>query len=178
MIFSYSESGTIEIGGRTVSANIDTLDAEFVNRAEWIARTADVKYLGAEITAVRSPGDDTVNFTGAARFQLGTEPAMGVDVLAVRYSPISGLAAVKGVYGLTIPVTDYEPPAPKDPPKDWEVPGARIGPPLPGLPGRYSSRYDGAKEGNTWKGPSGTSYRLRYDILAFGVSLWSWEVAG
>lgn len=178
MIFSYSESGTIEIGGKTVSANIDTLDPEFANRAEWIARTAGVKYLGVEITTALSPGDMTTNFTGHARFRLDTNPAVGVDVLAVRYSPISALAAVKGIYGLTIPVTDYEPPKPPEPPKDWESSSARIGPPLPGMPGRFSSRKDGSKNGDVWVGPSGTSYRLRYDVLAFGVSLWSWEVAG
>lgn len=176
MIFSYSESGTINLNDKPVDAKIDTLDIEYVNRAEWIARTAGVKYLGTEITAALSPGDMTTNFTGTARFQLGDAAPVGVDALAVRYSPISGLASVVGIYGLNIVVTDYQEPKPPQPPQDWQQAGARIGQPLPGMPGRFSSRNDGGKPGDRWQSQSGTTYRLRYDVLAFGVGLWSWEL--
>jgi hypothetical protein len=176
MIFKYTESGTIDIGGKTVDSSIDTLGAEYVDRAEWIARRAGVQYLGTEITSALSPGDMTTNYTGTARFQLGSEPAVGVDALAVRYSPISGLASVAGIYGLNVEISDYVEPKPPAPPEDWQAPGARIGPPLPGRPGRWSSRNDGSSAGATWQHPSGRTYRLRYDVLALGVGLWSWEL--
>ena len=176
MIFKYTESGTIDIGGHTVDSSIDTLGAEYVNRAEWIANRAGVRYLGTEITSALSPGDMTTNYTGTARFQLGDSAAVGVDALAVRYSPMSGLASVVGLYGLSVPITDYEDPKPPAPPEDWQEPGARIGPPLPGKPGRWSSRNDGGKAGDTWRASSGRTYRLRYDVIAFGVGLWAWEL--
>lgn len=174
MIFKYTESGTIDLNGQTVDSTIDTEGTEYRERAEWIARKAGVRYLGTEITAALSPGDLTTNFTGTARFQFGDEPTIGVDALAVRYSPITGLASVVAVYGLKVAIVDYQPQPPPEPPKDWEQPGARIGPPLPGMPGRFSSRNDGGKAGDRWTGASGKVYRLENTVVAFGVSIWAW----
>jgi hypothetical protein len=164
MIFSYSESGTIDINGKTIPATIDTESPEYRNRAEYIARATGTVYAGTIISVAQSPNDNTANFTGTARFRLGKEPEVGVDAFNIRHAVLTAIAGIVGVYGLkNIVLQDYEEPKPPAPVEDWQEPGAKIGPPLPGQPGRFSIRHDKTPTGTVWTGASGRQYRLRQE---------------
>jgi len=54
----------------------------------------------------------------------------------------------------------YSPPKPAEPAKDWEAKDSPVGVPLPNQPGRFKSNSKGYKIGDTWTGPSGTTYKL------------------
>ena len=161
MIYQYTESGTMEIDGKDISAVIDTDAPSFVARRDWIAKQAGVAYVDTVITGVMSPGDFTINNTGVCRFRLGNSEAVAVDCLAIHVNPRGCVAYLAGVFGLNIVVTEYAEPKPAEEVQDWQQPGAKIGPPLPGQPGRFSSRLDGSTVGTIWIGSSGRRYELR-----------------
>lgn len=161
MIYQYTESGTLEIDGKDVSAIIDTDAGPFVDRRDWIARQTGTAYVDTIITGVMSPGDATINNTGVCRYRLGNSEAVAVDCLAIQVNPRGCVAYLAGVLGLNVVVTEYQEPKPAAELQDWQQPGAKIGPPLPGQPGRFSSRFDGSAVGTIWTAASGRRYELR-----------------
>lgn len=171
MTYKYTETGIMEIDGKDVSSVIDTDAGAFVSRRDWIARQTGTAYVDTVITGVMSPGDPTLNETGVCRYRLGNSEPVAIDCLAIQVNPRGCVAYLAGVLGLNVVITEYQEPKPAEEMQDWQQVDSKIGPPLPGQPGRFSSRFDGSPVGTVWTGRSGRRYELR-EVGLFKYACW------
>lgn len=86
------------------------------------------------------------------------------DLRQCMKNPEGAVAAI--IVGANLPVSlesigKYEDPdANKPKPQDWQMVGARIGPPLASTPNHWTHKGDGGRIGDKWTGASGRNYEL------------------
>lgn len=182
-IFTYIHTNT---SGQTIPEVYDTDSRAVENVLNWIA----AKVAGATSAAwkvkpsltiyvpnvpdtiVGKPGE-VVAIQGNVFFDLpaGTPETDyihdGKIMLDLRQAVKNPEATVAGIIvgaNLNIPLDNigkYEDPdANKPKPEDWQMVGARIGPPLASAPNHWTHKGDGGKIADRWTGASGRQYEL------------------
>lgn len=177
MIYTYRVSGN-DGDDQDDLITVDTESAEFVHRTAWISAQT-----GLEPPAIRSylnrapntaggnvASGESLTFYGTAEWTKDGKIA-AADVRVIMGNPVTDLRgviawlSVELGLGLSAEAVEnmlYQAPTAAETKDDWEVAGAVIGGPMPGKAGWFESRKLGHREGDTWRGASGASYRLEY----------------
>lgn len=178
MIYTYRVSGN-DGDDQDELITVDTESTEFKHRIAWLSEMAGLEPPVIRNYLNRSPNTaggnvasgESLTYYGNAEWTNKDGKTAAADVRVIMGNPTTDLRGViawlsvelgLGLSAEAIENMIYQAPSAAETKADWEVPGAIIGGPMPNKEGWFESRKLGNREGDTWRGASGASYRLEY----------------
>lgn len=195
MIYTYAFGNTS--GGTTVTT-YDTESAKVKNVLNWIQAKigatawsvqASIHYYAPNVPDSHgTPGDvvakhGVVHFavTGGIETDYIDDGHIMSDLRGCMENPEGTAASMITLANLPADLSKigkYEDPDANKPAiKDWEVPGAPIGPPYDNdtMRGYFVHRGGGERLGSKWTGPSARTYELQYKAIQLGIAVTAWR---